>query len=101
MTQRRYEPILARRTGGTHVILDIAVPPDFDPRIHDGDRTCLFNIDDLKRIRDQTLQNRQKYLAPAETIVEEEVRRFTKDWSRRRHGPVIARLTKDLEAKRE
>ena len=21
---------------------------DFDPRIHDGDRTCLFNIDDLK-----------------------------------------------------
>ena len=37
------------------VILDIAVPRDFDPRIHDGDRTCLFNIDDLKRIREQTL----------------------------------------------
>ena len=40
---------------GPVVILDIAVPRDFDPRIHDGDRTCLFNIDDLKRIREATL----------------------------------------------
>jgi len=44
------------------VILDIAVPRDFDPRIHDGDRTCLFNIDDLKRIREQTLHDRRKHV---------------------------------------
>jgi len=101
MTRRRYEPILARRTGGTQVILDIAVPRDFDPRIHDGDRTCLFNIDDLKRIREQTLHNRSRHIAPAEAIVEEETRRFLREWDRRRFGPVIAMLTQDFEAKRQ
>ena len=83
------------------VILDIAVPRDFDPRIHDGDRTCLFNIDDLTRIREQTLAERRKEIGPAEEIVGRETQRFLRDWARRRHGPVIARLTQDLEAKRE
>jgi glutamyl-tRNA reductase len=97
----RWERIAARRTKGTVVILDIAVPRDFDPRIHDGDRTCLFNIDDLKKIREATLADRLKHVAPAEAIVEQETRKFLKEWARRRNGPVIARLTQDFEAKRQ
>ncbi len=100
MTLERYKKVLARRAGGPVVILDIAVPRDFDPRIHDGDRTCLFNIDDLKRIRERTLQDRLKHVAPAEAIVDQEQRRFLSDWNRRRHGPVIARLNEEFEAKR-
>ena len=57
-------------------------------------------IDDLKRIREQTLQDRRKHVAPAEAIVEHETRRFLSDWARRRNGPLIARLMEDLEAKR-
>ena len=101
VTLARYEKIVARRRGGTVVILDIAVPRDFNPRIHDGDRTCLFNIDDLKRVRDQSLQDRLRHVAPAEAIVANETARFQKDWARRCHGPVIARLTQDFEAKRQ
>jgi glutamyl-tRNA reductase len=101
VTLARYERIRARRSGGTVVILDIAVPRDFDPRIHDGDRTCLFNIDDLKRIREQTLHDRLQHVAPAEAIIEQEQTRFLSDWTRRRNGPVIARLTQDFEAKRK
>jgi glutamyl-tRNA reductase len=97
----RWHRIAARRKGGAVVILDIAVPRDFDPRIHDGDRTCLFNIDDLTRIREQTLAERRKEIGPAEEIVGRETQRFLKEWARRRHGPVIARLTQELEAKRE
>jgi glutamyl-tRNA reductase len=97
----RYQRIQQARSGGPIVILDIAVPRDFDPRIHDGDRTCLFNIDDLQRIREQTLKERLKHVQPAEAIVIEEQRRFLKEWGRRRHGPVIARLTQDFEAKRK
>jgi glutamyl-tRNA reductase len=100
VTRKRYEPIAARRGGGPLVVLDIAVPRDFDPSIHDGDRTCLFNIDDLKRIREATLADRLKHIEPAETIVQQETKAFLKDWSRRRHGPVIARLTQDLDSKR-
>jgi glutamyl-tRNA reductase len=97
---RALETRSGRRKEGPVVILDIAVPRDFDPRIHDGEQTCLFNIDDLKRIREETLRDRLKYVGPAEAIVEQETRKFLTDWERRRNGPVIARLTQDLEAKR-
>jgi glutamyl-tRNA reductase len=101
ITLERYQKIAARRTGGTVVILDIAVPRDFDPRIHDGDQTCLFNIDDLMRIREATLADRMKHAVEAEAIVEAEARKFLKDWAGRGNGPVISRLTQDVEAKRQ
>jgi glutamyl-tRNA reductase len=101
MTRRRFNEILARRSGGAMVILDIAVPRDFDPRIHDGDRACLFNIDDLQRIREQTLAERQTHIAPAEAIIDDEVRRFVTAWVRRRNGPIIAKLTQEFEARRK
>lgn len=101
VSRGRYERIVARRTGGPIVILDIAVPRDFDPRIHDGDTTCLFNIDDLQRIREATLAQRLRHLPAAEGIVDQETRRFLSDWARRRNGPIIARLTRDFEQKRK
>jgi glutamyl-tRNA reductase len=101
VTRERFRRIAARRKEGRIVILDIAVPRDFDPAIHDGDTACLFNIDDLKRIREATLADRLKHVAPAEAIVEQETKQFLADWARRRHGPVIARLREDFEAKRQ
>jgi glutamyl-tRNA reductase len=100
VTAERWRKVLARRTRGPAVILDIAVPRDFDPRIHDGDQTFLFNIDDLKSIREATLARRREHVGPAEAIVEQETQRFLKDWARRRNGPIIDRLTRDFEAKR-
>jgi glutamyl-tRNA reductase len=100
MTRERYERVLAQRGRGALVILDIAMPRDFDPRIHDGERTCLFNIDDLKRIRERTLADRLRHVGPAEAIVEQEQNKFLAECSRRLHGPTIALLTADLEAKR-
>lgn len=101
VTRRQFDAIQARRSGSPIVILDIAVPRDFDPRIHDGERTFLFNIDDLKRIREQTIHQRQRHLAPAEAIIDQERRKFVEDWTRRRNGPIIARLTQDFDAKRK
>lgn len=97
---QRYRNIIARRSGDTQVILDIAVPRDFDPDIHDGDRTCLFNIDDLTRIREQTLATRKKHITAAEAIIAQECEKFQADWNRRRNGPVIAQLRQDFDAKR-
>jgi glutamyl-tRNA reductase len=100
MTAQRFAGVLARRTGGPMVILDIAVPRDFDPAIHDGEQVCLFNIDDLHRIRESTLADRLKHVGPAEAIVEQETRRFVGEWARRRHGAVIGQLTADFDQKR-
>lgn len=101
MTRERYLRIAARRSHGPLVILDIAVPRDFDPRIHDGDQTFLFNIDDLKSIREATLARRREHIVPAEAIVEQETTRFVKDWARRSNGPVIERLTRQFDSRRK
>ena len=97
MPRRRFEEKVLPRRSGTMVILDIAVPRDFDPAIHDGDRVCLFNIDDLTRIREQTIAQRHRHIAPAEAIVDAEVKRFADDWNRRRSGPVIGQLTSEVD----
>jgi glutamyl-tRNA reductase len=96
------EPIMPRPRFDKHVrpkrhahplvVLDIAVPRDFDPLIHDGDRVFVFNIDDLTRVREQTLGARRKHVAPAEAIVEAEVKKFADDWKRRKSGPAIKEL---------
>lgn len=97
MPRSRFEAKVLPRMTHTMVVLDIAVPRDFDPTIHDGDRVCVFNIDDLTRVREQTIAKRQRHLAPAEAIVEAEVRRFVDDWNRRRSGPVIGQLTAEVD----
>ena len=100
VTRERYARIAPKRTGRL-VILDIAVPRDFDPRIHDGDQTNLFNIDDLKSIREATLSRRREHVQPAEGIVDQEAGRFARDWARRGNGPVIQRLTSEFDARRK
>jgi len=97
VTAKRYAERVAPRRTGTQVILDIAVPRDFDPGIHDGDRVCVFNIDDLSRVKEQTLSVRRRAIPLAEAIVESELKRFADDWTRRGHGPVIGKLTGEVD----
>ena len=92
MPRARFDKRVRPKRTSPLVVLDIAVPRDFDPQIHDGDRVFVFNIDDLTRVREQTLGGRRKHVAPAEAIVEVEVKRFAADWQRRKSGPVIREL---------
>lgn len=102
MPRRRFdERVRARRKGGTMVIFDMAVPRDFDPRIGEADGVYLFNVDDLNRVREQQLAERRKHVPRAEAIVTEEVEKFVKDWNRRQDGPVIGKLTAEIDRVRE
>jgi glutamyl-tRNA reductase len=101
MTAERYRRIAARRVSGPVVILDIAVPRDFDPGVHDGSQTFMLNIDDLKAMSEATLAGRHAHIRAAEQIVEQEAQRFTTEWARRRNGPVIQQLTRWCETRRQ
>ena len=102
VSRRRFdEKVRPRRGRRKMVVFDLAVPRDFDARIDDGDRVSLFNVDDLNRVRDQQLAERRKHLAPAEAIVGAEVAAFVTDWNRRKDGPVIGRLTEEVNKVRE
>ena len=82
-------------------MFDMAVPRDFDPRLHDGDRVSVFNVDDLQRTADQWAAERRKHIPAAEAIVAGEVTKFVHDWNRRKDGPVIGQLTAEVDKVRE
>jgi glutamyl-tRNA reductase len=102
VTRRRFEEkVRARRSGRTLVIFDLAVPRDFDARLHDGDRLIIFNVDDLQKTADQWAGERRKHVPAAEAIVSGEVTKFVHDWNRRKDGPVIGQLTSEVDKVRE
>lgn len=83
------------------VVFDMAVPRDFEPKLDDGDRVSVFNVDDLNRVADQAATERKKHLPAAEAIVMSEVTKFVQDWNRRKDGPVIGQLTSEVDRVRE
>src|SRR5262249_38544646 len=93
VSRERFARVAQQRAGRPVAIIDMAVPRDFDPGIADLDEVdILVNVDDFQHIRDSVLQNRQTHVSAAEEIVNAEVERFLKEWSRRWTGPTIARL---------
>jgi glutamyl-tRNA reductase len=56
--------------------IDIAVPRDLDPAIHDLDGCFLYDIDDLEAVVAETLAGRRAEAERAEQLVAEEVDRF-------------------------
>ena len=103
IVKRRWfeEKVRHKRGGRTLVVFDLAVPRDFDPKLHDGDRVSVFNVDDLNRVADQWKNARRKHLPAAEAIVTGEVTKFVHDWNRRKDGPVIGQLTAEMDRQRE
>ena len=57
---------------GWRLILDIAIPRDFDPRIGDLDQVTLYHVDDLRAQAEQNRLQRQKGIDPALVIIERE-----------------------------
>ncbi len=100
--RRRFdEKVRYRRGGRPLAVFDLAVPRDFDPAIHDGDCVSIFNVDDLTRAADQAMAERRRHVPAAEAIVTQEVDKFVQDWNRRKDGPIIGRLTAEVDRLRE
>lgn len=60
-------------------LIDIAVPRDIEPRAGNIENVYLYNIDNLQDIVDSNMKIRRQEALKAESIVEEEVNKYT-DW---------------------
>ena len=92
VTLAGFEPIAAGRQGRPLVVLDLAVPRDFDPRIGSLPGVWLYSVDDLAAACDANRKSRQRELPAALAIVEEESLRFMADVHHRTTTPVIEQL---------
>lgn len=72
-------PIIKRRKGQPLFIVDIAVPRDIDPAVHELENVFLYDIDDLQHIVDENLAARQKAAEQIEAMVQKEITVFN-DW---------------------
>ena len=81
-----------RREGRPLVVLDLAVPRDFDPRIGERPGVWLYSVDDLAAACAANRRSRQRELPQALAIVDEEARRFMGDLHHRSTAPVIEQL---------
>jgi len=87
-----YERVEPERDGRPLVVLDLAVPRDFDPRIGERPGVWLYSVDDLAAACDANRQSRKREMPAAIAIVEDETLRFMTDVHHRTTAPVIEQL---------
>jgi len=92
VTPELYTVVEADRGSRPLVVLDLAVPRDFDPRIGDRPGVWLYSIDDLASACAANRRSRQREIPAAMAIVEEETYRFMGDLHHRSTAPVIEQL---------
>jgi len=71
--------VLRKRKNRPLFFIDIAVPRDIDPAINRLNNTYVYDIDDLKGVIDENVEDRQKEAIKGERIVDEAVIRF-REW---------------------
>ncbi len=79
LTRAQVEATLHARKGRPLFLIDLAVPRDLDPAIHELDGCYLYDIDDLDAVVAETLAGRRREAERAEAIVAGEADRFH-DW---------------------
>ena len=92
---------LAERKGRPLFLIDIAVPRDLDPAIHDLEGCYLYDIDDLESVVAESLAGRRREAGRAEAIVLDEAERFRAWQASRDVVPAIASLRALAEEIRE
>jgi glutamyl-tRNA reductase len=89
------------RRGRRLLLIDLAVPRDLDPAIHELDGCYLYDIDDLEAIVSETLAGRRSEAERAEAIVAAEAEKFHEWQASLEIVPAIASLRARAEAIRE
>jgi glutamyl-tRNA reductase len=82
-------------------VIDIALPRDVEPAVGDLDQVFIYNIDDLRSIVQENLARRTAELQRADSIVEEEVAKFTAWMQSREIIPTVVALRQRFEAIRQ
>ena len=101
LTKGDVERVLPERKGRPLFLIDLAVPRDLDPAIHELDSCYLYDIDDLEVVVAAALAGRRREAQRAEAIVAAEADRF-RDWHTSLEVvPAIASLRARAEEIRE
>jgi glutamyl-tRNA reductase len=90
-------------SGRSHplLIVDIAIPRDVDPQVADEANVFLYNIDDLRRLIDDTLERRQEAVEAADKIVLTHAHEFLAWFASLEVVPVIRAMREQADEVRQ
>jgi len=98
LTRREVKQTLRSRRGRPLFLIDIAVPRDVDPSVHELESCFVYDIDDLEAVVAESAPGRESEVARAEAIVAREAARFHAWRASREVAPAIASLRARAEA---
>lgn len=79
VTRERMAPVVKKRKGRPLFMVDIAVPRDIDPALHEMDDIFIYDIDDLNGIVEANLEERRNEAEKIEIMIEKELESY-RDW---------------------
>ena len=92
-----FKEITARRKEGTLLIIDIAVPRNFEPAVNELEGLYLYSIDDLAAVVEQNRKARERDMARGMEIILENVTDFTEWFVSKDIGPLIGRMKEQFQ----
>ncbi len=90
-----YARVQRARRNRLALILDIAIPRDFEGKIGDLEQVLLYNVDDLRAQAEQNLAKRRKGIEPALAIIERETAACLAALRHNRHAGALLRKLGD------
>lgn len=81
---------------GPKIIIDLSIPHNVDPSVGNIEGIQLINVDELSRLKDETLQRRQQEVPKALAIIAAHQQEFTEWVGMRQHVPVLKAVKEKL-----
>mgnify|MGYP000962572536 FL=1 len=101
VTRNEVRNVARARKNRPLFFIDIAVPRDIDPDINRLDNAYVYDIDDLKGVIEENIEDRQKEAVKGERIIDEAIVRFREWHAGLEVVPTIVSLRQKLDAMAE
>jgi len=82
---------------GEKLLIDLSVPYNVEESAKKLDTITLVNVDDLSKLKDETLAKRQAEVPKAKAIIAEHLAEFIEWYEMRKHVPVLRAVKTKLE----
>ena len=92
------EVVMERRGGRALLVVDVAVPRDVDPGVGQVFGVTLLDIEALRALGEQSLQQRRAEVGKVRVIITDELDRFRLEHSAREVAPLVAALRARADA---
>lgn len=86
------EMVMACRNGRPLLIVDVALPRDVDPGIHEIPDVTLLDLDDLKEFAQRSADKRRAEIGKVREILSAEIERYRAERAAREVSPLVASL---------